>query len=157
MPLDDQYAADELSGLLSDGADVLKLKVGNTPTIDLSSDELCQQDWTGIRFDWLATAYLKDIDLRGADLKNSFWGHANLTGADLQCTHLYKADLSYANLTGADLRGADLYKADLSHANLTGADLRGADLLEAQLPAGVTSAQQEGSTRVLPGPWNPGQ
>ena len=46
---------------------VLGLNVGRTPAIDLSSDKLCRQDWGYVRFDWLSSAYLKDIDLRGAD------------------------------------------------------------------------------------------
>ena len=60
-------------------------------------------------------------------------------------------------MTGAQLKCTHLHKADLSHANLTGADLRGADLLKAQLPTSVTPAQLEGSSMVLPGQWNPGQ
>ncbi len=135
MPLDDQYAADELESLLYMKADVLALKVGSIPAIDLSHDELCQQYWPGIRFDWLATAYLKDIDLRGSDLYGSLWGSADLVGAQLQCT----------NLNGADL----------SDANLTAADLRGADLLGARLPKGLAPAQLMGSVRVPASKWNP--
>jgi hypothetical protein len=159
MPLDDQYAADGLQQLLSLlSAKTAKevLDMGAKPSIDLSTDKLCQQFWAGIRFDGLHAADLKNIDLRGADLQWSVWGHANLKGADLQCTHLYHANLRQADLTNADLRGADLYNADLSQATLTGANLSGADLLNTKLPPGYTPADWADTSMVKPGPWDPG-
>jgi hypothetical protein len=159
MPLDDQYAADALQALLSakTAKKVLDMGVGK-PSIDLSTDKLCQQYWAGISFDWLDTADLKKVNLRGADLQWSVWGdHANLTGADLQCTHLYHAGFGQADLTNADLRGADLYNADLSQAKLAGADLSGAILFKTKLPPGFTPADWKGTSTVQPGPWDPAQ
>lgn len=132
---DVKYAADELKTLLDMQQQVRGLKEG-TVAIDLSRTELCTQYWRGIRFDWLAAAYLWKIDLRGANLENSHWGTAYLADAQLQC---------------ADLRGADL-----SHATLTGADLRGANLVGAQLPKTLKPAQLVGAiTRPRPG-WDQG-
>lgn len=53
---------------------------------------------------------------------------ANLIGAYLRDADLRGADLRKANLSGADLREADLRGADLRKANLSGSDLREADL-----------------------------
>ena len=50
---------------------------------------------------------------------------ANLTGANLSGTALYRADLRDANLTGANLSGASLGNAKLDGSNLSGADLWG--------------------------------
>ncbi|HAC3621431.1 TPA_asm: hypothetical protein GZN63_11675 [Listeria monocytogenes] len=46
----------------------------------------------------------------------------------LRDADLRRADLSYADLNGANLSGADLNGANLSGANLRGANLSGADL-----------------------------
>ncbi|EDS3043234.1 pentapeptide repeat-containing protein [Salmonella enterica] len=83
-------------------------------------------------------AYLRDANLRGADLYGAnlrgadLYG-ANLRGADLYGANLRGADLCGADLYGANLRGADLCGADLCDANLYGANLRGADLRGANL------------------------
>jgi hypothetical protein len=106
------YAADELETLLDMQQQVIGLKEGR-PAIDLSRTELCIQYWKGIRFDWLSSAYLWKIDLRGANLEDSRWGVAYLADAQLQCADLRGADLSDATLTGADLRGANLVGATL--------------------------------------------
>jgi len=87
---------------------------------------------------YLREADLRKADLSGANLRGSFLRGANLSGAnlggaDLRGVNLSKADLSEANLNGADLRGVNLSKADLSRANLIGADLSGADLCRAYL------------------------
>jgi len=83
-------------------------------------------------------AYLREADLRGADLQGAYLRGADLQGADLRGAYLQGADLQGAYLRGADLRGADLQGAylrgaDLRGAYLQGADLRGADLREADL------------------------
>jgi hypothetical protein len=127
------YAADELEALLALQHQVANLNQGKV-AIDLSNVELCNQYWSGIRFDWLSSAYLPDIDLRGANLQKSDWGGAFLYGAHLQC----------ANLAGADL----------SHATLTDADLRGANLVGATLPATLRDAQLVGAVRDQAASWN---
>ncbi|EBQ2845001.1 pentapeptide repeat-containing protein [Salmonella enterica] len=71
----------------------------------------------------LRGADLCDANLRGANLRG-----ANLRGADLCDANLCGADLRGADLRGANLRGANLCGANLCDANLCGADLRGADL-----------------------------
>jgi hypothetical protein len=122
--LDVEYTADELKKLLDLAEKVVGFNV-DPIAIDLSRTELCSQDWTGINFDWVATAYLWKIDLRGAYLQHSYWGRANLSDAQFQCADLSGADLRYANLAGADLRGAYLVGAGLpktlKHAQLVGA------------------------------------
>jgi len=133
---DIRYAADELKTLLDMQQQVMGLKEG-IPALDLSRTELCSQYWHGIRFNWLETAYLWKIDLRGANLANSHWGKAYLADAKLQC---------------ADLRGSDL-----SHATLTGADLRGANLAGALLPKTLKPAQLVDAVRVARAGWDPGR
>jgi len=76
----------------------------------------------------LRGAYLREKDLRRADL-----GGANLSEVDLRGANLSQADLHEANLSEADLRGANLSQADLHGANLSEADLREADLSNARL------------------------
>jgi uncharacterized protein YjbI with pentapeptide repeats len=130
-PIAVEYAADELLSILEMGPKLKTIDEGqpplSAPSIDLSLVALPGIEWKGIRFDWLASAYMPEIDLEGADLADSHWGHATLTGANLQCADLRNADLRQANLTGADLRGADLGgallppPADLEHVNTTGA------------------------------------
>jgi hypothetical protein len=127
------YAADQLKNLLDMQPQVTGLKAG-TVAVDLSGTELCNQYWSGIRFDWLAAAYLWKIDLRGANLQNSQWGTAFLVDAHLQC--------------------ADLSGANLSHANLSGADLRGANLVGAKLPNTLQPAQRVGAITVATARWN---
>ena len=76
----------------------------------------------------LSGTYLRELDLRGADLRGTDLNRTYLIEADLR-----KADLFGANLNGADLRKADLREADLSQAKLSKADLREADLSQAKL------------------------
>ncbi len=74
---------------------------------------------------------LRGAYLRGADIREAFWGRVDLRGADLT-----EANLRGISLIGADLRGADLYRADLGKAYLGGADLRGVDLRIVDLRGG---------------------
>jgi uncharacterized protein YjbI with pentapeptide repeats len=92
----------------------------------------------------LAHAFLRNVDLAGADLRQANFAAAYLSGAVLASTDLrgadlrhaslginerdWGADLGNANLVGADLRGADLFGAHLTQANLRGQDLRGTNL-----------------------------
>ena len=92
-------------------------------------------------------AYLRDANLRDADLRDAYLQCANLRDAYLrdaylQCANLRDADLRGAYLRDADLRGAYLRDADLRGAYLRGAYLQGADLQcanlqGADLPTGV--------------------
>ncbi|EHD3095559.1 pentapeptide repeat-containing protein [Salmonella enterica] len=79
-------------------------------------------------------ANLRGANLYGANLRGANLYGANLRGANLYGANLYGANLRGANLYGANLRGANLYGADLRDANLRGANLRDADLCGADLP-----------------------
>ncbi|EAD5202198.1 pentapeptide repeat-containing protein [Listeria monocytogenes] len=61
--------------------------------------------------------WLRDADLRRADLSYADLNGANLSGADLNGANLSGADLNGANLSGANLRGANLSGADLNWIN----------------------------------------
>lgn len=88
-------------------------------------------------------ADLRDSDLSGADLRDSYLSRTNLrgaalsgadlSGADLRRANLRRANLGGANLSGADLRDANLSEANLSEANLSGAILSDVDLSDADL------------------------
>lgn len=54
---------------------------------------------------YMARAYLAQVNLSGADLRQCNLANANLHGAKLICTDLREANLMYANFTDADLRG----------------------------------------------------
>ena len=101
----------------------------------------------------LGGAYLKGVDLSGADLRDAeLWftdlGAANLRGVDLKGANLSSAALWFADLTGSDLKdadltGVDLYGVNLTDVNLSGADFRGADLSSADFSetSGLTQDQ----------------
>ncbi|MEA3275171.1 MAG: pentapeptide repeat-containing protein [Pseudomonadota bacterium] len=69
--------------------------------------------------------YLKDRNLRGADLYRAVLPRADLRGAQLQGARLEKAVLQAANLEEANFKGANLRGANLEGANLRDAKLRG--------------------------------
>lgn len=123
IPIDVQYAADQVRSLLGLSSQVIGLHLG-TPYIDLNNDELYGQSWAFINFKWLASSSLLGIDLRGANLEFSQWGKgSDLGGAYLQCSDLQhagfvRADLDHANLNGADVQGADFHRADLTGATI---------------------------------------
>ncbi len=102
------------------------------------------------------SAWLEDIYLNGADMKNAnlegcyFWGadlsatyleNANLQNANLGKVNLENAWLEGANLKtfslSGNLKGAHLIRADLTGTDLDAVDLNGADLRGAK----VTSQQ----------------
>ena len=125
--LADVYAADELKLLLDMGADVRKISGGHKPSVDLSLVELPGVSWPKINFGSLGAAFMPRIDLRGANLVSSSWGHATLIHANFQCADLHGADLRWADLSGADLRGANLSGARLPlAAQLKGVQTEGA-------------------------------
>ena len=86
------------------------------------------------------SASLRDAYLREADLRQAELSFTNIQGANLGRADLQKADLSFTNLQNANLRNANLQKADLSGANLQGAIL--IDLIETKnlTPKQVKSA-----------------
>ena len=91
-------------------------------------------------------AYLREADLRGANLTGAYLWEADLREANLRGANLTEADLSRANLTEADLTGAYLWEANLREANLRGANLWEADLTEADLSrADLTRADLTGA------------
>ena len=104
---------------------------------------------------------LSGADIRDSDLMGAMLHRANLAGCYLNPCHLYHANLIQANLSrallnGANLRGANLSEADLSNAdldravlsdaNLTGANLTNANLSRANLTgANFTDATLTGA------------
>jgi uncharacterized protein YjbI with pentapeptide repeats len=124
---------------------------------------------------------LREVDLRGATLRDSSFKRADLSGANLtgadarrakfvsailheatfDDANLVQADLTKAQLQGASLRNVDLTRARLFRANLRGADLTGAsldgtDLLHADLSEavwidGVTICAEGSESQCNPG------
>ena len=91
-----------------------------------------------VRTNFDSNVYLKDINLRNADLFGSNLSNANLIGADLINTNLSDAYLVDANLenailTYANLRNSILFDVNLRYANLIETDLRNTDLSNANL------------------------
>ena len=81
-----------------------------------------------MRFARLNFDNFSEADLRGADLSASDMYRAEFRYADLR-----DAQLRSANLREADFRGANLTRAVLMKANLRGADFRNANLTQAVL------------------------
>jgi pentapeptide repeat protein len=75
---------------------------------------------------WLKDADLRGANLREADLTKAWLKGADLRGADLTRTWLEGVDLRGADLTGAILYGTSLKYANLFEANITGATFWGA-------------------------------
>ncbi|NVB36434.1 DUF2169 domain-containing protein [Pseudenhygromyxa sp. WMMC2535] len=73
------------------------------------------------------------MDLRGADLSDTWFESANFSGADLRGAKLDKAVLAHANLRGAKLDGASAREANLGKARLDDASARAIDLESATL------------------------
>ena len=76
----------------------------------------------------LNKAHLRDIDLRGANLKNVDLDDAELHSVDLEGANLARASLIRANLTNVNLSNAFLYRANLTQARMTSTNLDMADL-----------------------------
>lgn len=72
-------------------------------------------------------------NLSGLDFSHRYLGFADLREAQLADTNFYMADLSGANLSGANLTGANLAGANLAKADLRGTILTGANMLVADL------------------------
>ena len=83
--------------------------------------------------DSLSDLDLRNIRLKGADLRARDLSRSDLTNVDLRAADLVGADLTesvldHADLSGADLGDADLKGASLVETSLWNTDLRGADL-----------------------------
>lgn len=94
-------------------------------------------------------AYLEQVDLSGADLRE-----VDLSEAILIYANLSGADLTNANLSGAKLSGADLSGADLTNANLSGVvtlstDLSGATLFFANISGANLTGNKLSDPRQL--------
>ncbi|PKB71502.1 MAG: hypothetical protein BZY87_05190 [SAR202 cluster bacterium Io17-Chloro-G6] len=105
-------------------------------------------DYLDLNAAYMSYVRAPQVDLSGADCRNSdlmgaVLHRANLSGCHMNPCHLYHANLRETNLTrarlnganlrGADLRGADLSGADLDRAVLSDANLTGAKLVNANL------------------------
>jgi uncharacterized protein YjbI with pentapeptide repeats len=85
---------------------------------------------------------LAGVNLKGSERVGAFLRHINLRGADLWAgdlsyADLFRADLEGANLQSAILRGACLFEANLQRAELVDVDLEGAELRMADLRGAV--------------------
>lgn len=93
----------------------------------------------------------EDVDLTGAQLRDTSFFRAEMRGSRLEGVRAFRAKFVNAILIGAafpeaDLREADFTKADLSEADLTTADLRRARLFDAVLRgANLTGAKLQGA------------
>lgn len=108
---------------------------------DVNSDlaDLSNTNFAGVNLVGL------QLTLRGADLEDSNFTHAELAGEDFTHSDLSGADLSGADLTDADLSDSIIDNVDLKGANLAGADLRSQSLDPAELAgADLTGAALDG-------------
>jgi hypothetical protein len=88
----------------------------------------------GGRIDALQDLNSDGIPLVAVDLSGgAYLRFINLTGANLSRANIPGADARNANLHDTDLRDADLHSSNFRDAAITGADLTGADLSETDL------------------------
>lgn len=108
------------------------------PQVNLSGADIRNSDLMG--------AMLQKADLSGCFLNPCHMYHANLKQANLSKALMNGANLRGANLSEANLTGVDLDRAVLSGADLTGANLSGANLSRANLTgANLTGANLTGA------------
>ncbi len=81
----------------------------------------------------LTASILQDVDARRTKFVTTVMQDVVLDGANLVRADLTKADLKGASLKGANLTWARMFRADLSGADLTDARLDNTDLLQAVL------------------------
>jgi uncharacterized protein YjbI with pentapeptide repeats len=108
-------------------------------------------DWSKIDFSYADLSGLTNhgalrqgLDLRNANLQNSYWRGSDLRNSDLRGSNLKGAAMYDCNLEGAQLGQCNLEDADLRRCNLKGADLRkcnfkNADLRHAELKDATAS------------------
>ena len=97
------------------------------------------------------------LDLNAAYLSYARMPQVNLAGADLRDSDLMGAMLPRANLAGCYLNPSHLYHANLTQANLRGALLNGANLRGANLTGGRPLQRRPGPGRSLRGKSHRGQ
>lgn len=73
-------------------------------------------------------AFLKEVQLPGANLESANLEGADLTGANLEGASLVAANLKSTDLSSANLQGANLSRTNLQESDLSGANLKGAIL-----------------------------
>ena len=114
------------------------LSYARMPQVNLSGADIRNSDLMG--------AMLQRANLSGCYMNPCHLYHANLIQANLSRALMNGANLRWANLRGADLTAADLDRAILSDANLTGANLTGANLSRVNLTgANLTDATLTGA------------
>ncbi|UCD33299.1 MAG: pentapeptide repeat-containing protein, partial [Desulfobacterales bacterium] len=112
-----------------------------------------------LRYADMFRAFLPKAILRRADLEGARLTKANFEGADMREANFENASLSMANLKNTDLRqaklmnadliGADLQNANLGLAHLQGADFREADLQNADLRCANLAGAKNLDTEIL--------
>lgn len=99
------------------------------------------------RLSWsLGGKELRDLDLRGWDLRGANLAHAKLVNVDLRGADLREANLSDARLERCDLRGARLTGADVVGVAITSCDFR-----ETEFCPSLMRARVDATTRL---PWH---
>jgi uncharacterized protein YjbI with pentapeptide repeats len=76
---------------------------------------------------------LSDVDLTGANLRDSSFTRADLSASILQGVDAQRAKFITSIMQGVVLDDANLARADLTKADLTGASLKGTDLTWARM------------------------
>lgn len=89
------------------GAD---LRNASMSLVDLSGSNLESAETSGLKFDGVQ---LSRVVLRRVDLRDKKFGLSNLSGADLHEAHVCGSKFDEANLTGAKLSGSRIWKAQL--------------------------------------------
>ncbi len=81
----------------------------------------------------VSDAFLRAIELNGAQLVRSSFRSADVRNASFRDANMQYADLTFANFRNSDFRRASLENASLKDADLNGANLREVDLRETDL------------------------
>lgn len=89
----------------------------------------------------LRDANISNLPLRGANLSNMDFRGADLSGIDLQFANLSESTLRDSNMQGTNLTRADLRRADVRRTNLTNATLDATNFSEAFLRGANLSDQ----------------
>ena len=110
-------------------------------------EPVCGKDWacldlSGMQLEGLDfnSAYLEQVNFKGAGLKGADFSHAvlaranfedaDLTGANFEGANIGAVHALRANFTGANLKSAKLSRGNFTRADFTGADLQGIEALE---------------------------
>lgn len=97
----------------------------------------------------LGGACLKGATLKNTKLRGAYMGDADFRGADLTGALLRKARCQRTLFQGAKFNGANLLRAEFFDANLQNADFRGSDQKEVKFGgANIRSANFLGATNI---------